>query len=125
METGVIVLAHGSKRQETKETFQKILDMLKAKGDFAIVEEAYLQFCKPDLEDAISKLVNQGIFHIVVVPYFLFKGLHNTEDIPAELAEMRKIYPQLEISFGEPLGADPRLADILVERIKEVNSWNS
>lgn len=123
MQTGVIILAHGSKREETKETLHEIVNMVKIEGGFDVVEEAYLQFCSPTLADAVKKVVEQSIKQIVIVPYFLFKGIHNTEDIPGEIERLKAEYDGLEIIFGQPLGTDKRLAQILVERVREVSPW--
>jgi len=41
------------------------------------------------------------------------------EDIPAELEGFKKQYPKVTITMGKTLGADKRLADIIVDRVKE------
>ena len=124
MKPALIILAHGSKREETKQTLAEISAMVKAKGDYSIIEETYLQFCKPTLNDAVAKLTSQGITKIVIVPYFLFKGIHNTEDIPEELNKIKAENPGLEIFFAEPLGIDERLAQIVLERAQEASQWS-
>ncbi|MFQ9617091.1 MAG: sirohydrochlorin chelatase, partial [Clostridium butyricum] len=55
-----------------------------------------------------------------VVPYFLFSGVHIREDIPKEIEEYIADKPGIKISMGNTLGEDPRLADVLADRIKEV-----
>lgn len=124
MTTGLIILAHGSKRVETKQTLAEIVELIKQKGSFKAIEEAYLQFCDPTLEDAVKKHAQKGIKNIVIMPYFLFKGIHNTEDIPNEIARLQEIYPETEITLTEPLGVDERLAQIVIDRVKEVPGWN-
>ena len=124
MKTGIIILAHGSKRQETKETLAGIVELVKTQGGFTDIKEAYLQFNTPTLAETVESFVAQGIMKIVIAPYFLFKGVHNTEDIPNEIAELKEKHPGLEIVLAEPLGVDKRLAEILIDRIGEVSPWN-
>lgn len=124
MKTALIVLAHGSKRNETKETLADIVHLIKEQANYDVVEEAFLQFNEPTLQDAVDKLAAQAVTRVVVAPYFLFKGVHNTEDIPNELALMKEKYSHMEFRFAEPLGVDERLAQILIERAQEVANWN-
>jgi sirohydrochlorin ferrochelatase len=50
---------------------------------------------------------------------FLANGMHIQSDIPEEIEVLRKKYPDVSITMTAHIGADPRIADILVERIKE------
>ena len=63
---------------------------------------------------------NPGIKEIVVVPFFLFEGIHIREDIPEKIEGLEKKYPDVIFKFGKPIGADPMLAEILVKRAEEI-----
>lgn len=117
---GVLILAHGSREKETEETLTSILAMLKTKLGMEHIEKAFLQFSECNLECGLKKLVDQGIKDIKVIPYFLFEGVHIKEDIPKELADFTKNYPEVQITFGKTLGSDARLAEILADRVKEL-----
>lgn len=117
---GILILAHGSREKETEETLRKITEMTRAKLPDTIIETAYLQFSDVNLEKGIDKLIEQNVTDIRVVPYFLFSGVHIREDIPKEIEEYIADKPGIKISMGNTLGEDPRLADVLVDRIKEV-----
>lgn len=123
--TGVLILAHGSRRNETENTLLKIIDMVKAelRADLntTLIEYAFLQFSKNNLETALNKLVDHGVTEIKIIPYFLFNGVHILEDIPAEINEFLEAYPEMKISLGQTLGADKRLADIIVDRVREMD----
>lgn len=123
--TGVLILAHGSRRKETENTLLKIIEMVKAelRADLntTLIEYAFLQFSKNNLETALHKLVDQGVTEIKIIPYFLFNGVHILEDIPAEINDFLEAYPEIKISFGQTLGADKRLADIIVDRVREMD----
>ena len=120
--TGVLLLAHGSREGDTEITMGRITAYVKETLGNGMVEEAYLQFREKNLEAGLLSLMSKGADTIRVVPYFLFEGVHIKEDIPAELAEFRKKHPGVEITMGKTLGADRRLADIVADRIRELES---
>lgn len=115
---GVLILAHGSRRKETETTLQKITAMVKEKITIP-TEIAYMEFSDQNIAHGLDQLVNKGIKNIKVVPYFLFSGIHILEDIPKELADYAHKHPEVNITMGNTLGADPRIADILIDRIME------
>jgi len=115
---GVIILAHGSRRQETEKTLESLISKVKAKTGLNEVVPAFLQFSGQNLETAVKMLVSKGIKNIRVVPMFLFDGVHVTMDIPEELEEIRSAYPDISIEMTGHLGDDDRIADIIADRIK-------
>jgi sirohydrochlorin ferrochelatase len=65
-------------------------------------------------------MVKTGVSKIVLVPAFLAPGVHTTQEIP-ELIEVKEKQPNLkelgiELVYGEPIGSDERIADILEEK---------
>lgn len=116
---GILILAHGSRETETESTLKEIVSMLQARNDGYVIETAFLQFSKVKLADGLDKLREQKIQDIIVIPYFLFDGVHIREDIPGEIREYVEEHPEVKISMGKTLGADPRLAAILADRIAE------
>lgn len=116
---GVLILAHGSRERETELTLKKIVEITQSKLEDVIIETAYLQFSEVNLVKGLDNLVAQGIVDIKIVPYFLFAGVHIREGIPKEIEEYLKDKPNIKITMAETLGGDPRMADILVDRIGE------
>ncbi|MDA8210586.1 MAG: CbiX/SirB N-terminal domain-containing protein [Clostridia bacterium] len=125
MKNGIVVLGHGSKTvvDEANLALFGVVDLVKNKLNTSLVEAAFMmrESGKQTLQQAIDKLVEQGANRIVVAPWFLTNGLHIQQDIPEELAEARKRHGELvEIAFARHLGPDPRIVDVLVDRIGEV-----
>lgn len=116
---GVLILAHGSREDETEKTMGKIEEMVKNKLPGTCIETAYLQFRGTDLSAGLTSLVEKGTDEICVVPYFLFEGVHIRRDIPEEIEEFLKTGSKVKITLGKTLGADPRLADVLADRIEQ------
>ena len=115
---GVLILAHGSRVEATKKTNNEVVDMVRSKISDMPIQIAYMEFCEENIEHGIKTLVDKGVTEIKAVPYFLFEGIHIKEDIPNEIGEILKDYPNVKLEMGHTLGVDERLADILVDRIK-------
>ncbi|WMJ22041.1 CbiX/SirB N-terminal domain-containing protein [Paludicola sp. MB14-C6] len=113
---GILIIAHGSREKQTEETFLKMVSMIKEKVNMP-VEYAYMEFSPKNIECGLNALVEQGINDIKVVPYFLFSGIHIREDIPQEINEFVEKNANVTITMGDTLGADPRIADVLADRI--------
>ncbi|PRX29841.1 CbiX protein [Orenia metallireducens] len=120
MKTGVIILGHGSRTVEANQVFDSIVEMVKEEIDYEIVEKASMELAKPSLAQSIEKVVKAGVKKVIVVPLFLFPGIHIQEDIPKLIKLEQKKYPEVEFIFGRNIGADQKIAELMVERVKEV-----
>lgn len=124
MKRGIVILAHGSRAEvpEANQILLQMVEMVKTKTNGENVRPAYMNSRSPGphLAQAVAALVAEGYREIIIAPWFLTNGLHIQQDIPEILAELRVSYPQIKIELARPLGADSRLADILLDRIREV-----
>lgn len=115
---GVLILAHGSRVKSTKDTINTVVDMVKNEIKEIPIEIAYMELCEETIEKGIEALVKKGVSDIKVVPYFLFEGIHIREDIPNEIAKILQNYDgNVKVTMENTLGADSRLAEILIDRI--------
>lgn len=121
MKTAVVLLSHGSRLPEAKATLEAYQGMVKNTGLFTIVEAASLQFNQPDLPASLAAVVGMGAERIIVMPLFLYQGMHMQHDIPELLEEERKKYPGVEIVLAGNIGADERVGQIILDRIREVS----
>ncbi|MEN3203271.1 MAG: CbiX/SirB N-terminal domain-containing protein [Atribacterota bacterium] len=113
----LIIVAHGSRREDSHEVMERIRQDVASQVPYH-VRLGYLQLQHPRLEEVIASLWQEGIRKIVVVPAFLSYGAHVVEDIPAILQAMVHRYPGVEFFLAEPLGYDPRLAAVLLDRVQ-------
>lgn len=116
---GVLIIAHGSRRESTTKTMESIADMVRGQLLGCPVEAAYMEFNDKSISAAMESLVAQGVNEIVAAPYFLFEGVHIREDIPKALEDFCGGHPGVSVTLCGTLGTDPRLADILTQRIRE------
>jgi sirohydrochlorin ferrochelatase len=118
MNSEIIILGHGSRRAEANqgllEVAQKVSHIL---GQ--TVTPAYMAHDHPSLPEAVQAKILAGALKIVVMPLFLFRGIHVTVDIHEELREIREQHSNVEIVFTKELGADDGIAKLAAQRIKE------
>jgi precorrin-8X/cobalt-precorrin-8 methylmutase len=119
MKTGIIVLAHGSKVKSGNEGLFKVVEMLRAMNKWDIVDACFLQLAKPGFSEAVKNIVEKGVEKIVVMPLLLFSGSHVIKDIPNEIEDEKRKYPEVEFYYAKSLGADERIAQIASDRIDE------
>lgn len=114
---GTIILAHGSKREETEAILNSLVEKVKRKTGIDLIYPAFLQFSRQDMGVAVEALANKGAKSIKVVPMFIFDGVHVTEDIPKEVEELNAKYPGISIKMSRHIGDDDKLADIIIDRM--------
>lgn len=119
-ETGLVLIGHGSKLPHNRENLEKIADMLRKRASFKIVDVAFMVRNTPTIPEAIDAMAKKGVTRIILIPAFLAPGVHTTQEIP-ELIGMKDEELQLsekgiKIIYGEPLGPDERIADIIEEK---------
>ncbi len=125
---GIILVGHGSELSSYKETIEKLGTIIRQRSVFRIVGCGFMEKNSPSIEDAVSSAVEEGVEKLVVVPVLLAQSQHTTEDIPrilglpngqTERTFLGKEGDKVEIIYCKPIGADARLADIILDRAAE------
>ncbi len=125
MDKGTIVLlGHGSRRVEANAVLVGMAEIVKHKFPYEDVGYAFLEFAEPNIRDFLEECVSSGSRLIYVIPYFLYAGNHVHRDIPKILRSFSARYEHLGvvIKYGDYLGIDERLGDLVVERITAVKA---
>ncbi|MBI2875512.1 MAG: precorrin-8X methylmutase [Candidatus Tectomicrobia bacterium] len=117
--TALLLLGHGSKVKEANRALYEIATGVRERGEFPVVEVAFLQLTEPLLEEGLARCVAQGAGRILLMPYFLYLGAHVGSDIPQTLAEARQRYPGVEIVQTNHLGVHPKLVEVVLDRVAE------
>ena len=116
MKQAMLVMVHGSPRPVANGDMFAVVDVVRARGVFPIVEVGFMECNEPSIPDAIATIVQGGAERVVAVPYFLHTGNHVTDDLPNLLEEAQAQYPHVEFVMGDYLGHDPILAEVIAER---------
>ena len=112
----LLLVAHGSRKRVSNDEIRDLTRRLAqdVTHGFDQVECAFLEFTEPSITEGISICSRKGATHITVLPYFLSSGHHVTVDIPAELENVKKINPQVQLQMAPYLGAAKEIGEILV-----------
>lgn len=120
MEKGLLVVGHGSRSLDAQDTFEEMVKKVREKVSYKIVEGAHMEICEPNIPTVVEKMVEKGTKEILIVPYFLYSGIHIKEDIPEIIEDLEKKYRDVIFKLGEPIGTEPLLADIIAKRAEEI-----
>ncbi len=116
----IILIGHGSPLKDAN-TLELVGGLLHNKihpgCHNGCVRVAYLQFTNPGIMETIQECIQDGAGRVVLHPYFLCAGMHVTRDIPEIINEARRLYPQVEFIYTEPLGVHGKLIQVVAERI--------
>jgi sirohydrochlorin ferrochelatase len=117
MSMAILLMGHGSRIPEANSALNAIAEMVRVQTGCEIVEVSFREQHAPNIQEGIDRCVERGATRILLYPYFLFPGAHVLEDLPAEMAQAARRYPDLQMILGEPLGVHPKLGEIVCERI--------
>ena len=115
---GIILVDHGSKRDEANALLEDVAQLFRGVSGAAIVEIAHMELAEPTIAQAFARCVAQGARRVVVHPYFLAPGRHSTSDIPRLVDEAAAQHPGVPATVTAPLGLDPRMTEIIADRIE-------
>jgi sirohydrochlorin ferrochelatase len=120
MQTGIIIVDHGSRREESNQMLEEIASLFQKRFAemYEIVEPAHMELAEPSIASAYARCAQRGATRIIVCPFFLGPGKHWTQDIPRLTAEAAQQFPQTQYHVTRTLGIDDLILDLLEKRIR-------
>jgi sirohydrochlorin ferrochelatase len=122
MKEALLVMVHGSPRPVANEDVYAVLDIVRERGVYPIVEVGFMECNEPAIPAAIDSCVAQGAGRVIAVPYFLHTGNHVAEDLPNLLEEAQARHAEVEFLMGDYIGHDALIADVIRDRVMEAAS---
>ena len=118
MENGIIIVDHGSRREESNQMLEQLAELFseRFRQRFSIVEPAHMELAEPSIASAYARCVERGAQRMVVVPFFLGPGKHWTQDIPRLTAQAAERFPGTLYHVSPTLGIDDLILDLLAKR---------
>ncbi|MCS1408456.1 MAG: hypothetical protein M2R45_01631 [Verrucomicrobia subdivision 3 bacterium] len=135
--TSLFVAGHGTGNNEnSRAIIEKQVQQLQSTGRYRDVHAIFMGE-EPRIGDCYALAQSK---HVVVVPFFISDGLHSFEDIPVLLGEPGRVVAQ-RLQDGKPtwrnpterhgklvwyaksIGLDPRIPDVIMERVRESVAW--
>jgi sirohydrochlorin cobaltochelatase len=129
----LFITGHGTdKNENSRRAIERQVELIQAMKIYASVRAIFLEE-GPHIDECYSLAQTKNM---IVVPFFISDGLHTQEDIPVLLGEAKRTVAQ-RLAAGQPawrnptekngklvwyspaVGTEPRLADVILDRVKE------
>jgi cobalt/nickel transport system ATP-binding protein len=120
----VVLVGRGSSDPDANSDLYKVARLLWNSRDTVTVEAAFVSLAPPAVAAALERCRRLGATHIAVVPYFLFTGVL-VDRIADQARAWAQDNPEIQVAVGEHLGADRRIARLLLDRYQEALSGDA
>ncbi|WP_052851197.1 sirohydrochlorin chelatase [Streptomyces avicenniae] len=118
----LLVVAHGSRDPRHGATVTALTARVRSLAPGLTVATGFLDFTRPDVEEALTRLYADGERDVVAVPLLLRRAYHARADVPAVLSCVLRGLPGLAVRQADVLGPDPLLYDALDRRLAEAGA---
>jgi sirohydrochlorin cobaltochelatase len=119
MEEAILFVGHGSRDPEGTAEFERMVEMFRARQRGQIVEYGFLEFARPVIGDGIARCVERGARAITVLPGMLMAAGHAKNDIPSEIHDARRRFPDIVFRYGRHLHLHANIIELCRRRIEE------
>jgi cobalt/nickel transport system ATP-binding protein len=116
--TAAVVVSRGSTDPDANADLYKVARLLWDGRGLDMVEPAFVSLAAPSVPEALDRCRLLGAERIAVIPYFLFTGIL-VDRIADQTQAWADQHPDIDVRMGPELGADPRLAELVLERYRE------
>ena len=119
MTTALLLIAHGSRREEANADLRRLAEALRQRGPYPIVVFSYLELAEPTIDSAARQCVEEGAHQVLMLPYFLSAGMHVTRDLQAARDRLCDKYASVRFELCEPVGLHPMMVEIVLDRARQ------
>jgi sirohydrochlorin cobaltochelatase len=116
--TIAVIVGRGSSDPDANGEFYKLARLLSEGRGFAGVLPCFIGITTPLVADALEMAARSRPARLLVIPYFLFDG-RLVAKLEAEVGDFARRYPWIQTSLARHLGPDPRLVDVIEDRLEE------
>lgn len=126
---GILVISHGSRESGwVKQVDEAVREVKALLPESLPIEAAYLELVEGRLiQDGIDRLEAAGVTDLLAIPLFISSGSTHVNEIgwalgayaePALDTDLTRFrIRQAALTYGQPIGADPEITEVLVERL--------
>jgi sirohydrochlorin ferrochelatase len=119
MQPALFLAGHGSRDPEGTQEFLRLVDLSRTQEPGRIIECGFLEFARPVIADGIERCVTRGAETIAVLPGMLMAAGHAKNDIPSEIHEARRRYPNVRFHYGRHLHLHAKILELCCLRLEE------
>jgi precorrin-8X/cobalt-precorrin-8 methylmutase len=124
-EYGMVVAAHGSRDPDALREVESLIALIKKREPGRTIAHGFLEFARPTLDEAVRAVIESGVKRVIMLPALLLAATHAKNDMPGELALLRRQFPGVEFHFGAPTDLHPLLLRLAQQRIVEAEALAS
>ncbi len=114
----ILIIGHGSSDRRAHDAF--VFTVNKIIPSYRNVQYCFLELDEPNIDEGVRLLLKNKPKKIIVVPYFLHKGIHIKQDVLEDLNKALKKYGFSDVFITEHFGVDEKLVDLILDRAAEV-----
>ncbi|KAG2426636.1 hypothetical protein HXX76_012950 [Chlamydomonas incerta] len=114
---GVVIVDHGSRKRASNDMLHEFGALYGQLTGTGLVEVAHMEIAEPTIAQALGRCVERGATTVVIAPYFLSRGRHIQEDIPALVRKAQAEHPGLKCIIADPIGIDPLMVQLISNRV--------
>lgn len=115
--TGIVLLSHGSHSLDQQRQMEIIRKEISFRFPHQLVRSASLLQGKETIFSVLEELNGLEVQQILVVPCFLFDGIHTQKNIPELIRSFCSCHNSVSITICDILGKDPQIVDIISHQI--------
>lgn len=115
----ILYICHGSRVKKGQQAALAFIEKTMETEAAPIQEACFLELADPSIAEGVARCVERGATEIIAIPFLLLRAGHANVDIPTELQDVMTSYPNIPVYYGDPIGVDERMVDVLIERLYE------
>ncbi len=115
----LLIVAHGSRRKDSNDEVRRLAERINENSGpaFHLVACSFLEISSPQVDSAVSDLIDNGATDITILPYFLAAGTHVATGIPRAVEEEKNKYPNIHFEILPHLGALQGISTLVLNHI--------
>ncbi|HEY6536288.1 MAG TPA: CbiX/SirB N-terminal domain-containing protein [Candidatus Nitrosocosmicus sp.] len=116
----ILLIGHGSSDKRARDAFLYTVRGLQT--FFKNVNFCFLELEPPDIDEGVKNCLKSNPANIIVVPYFLHKGIHIQRDILIDLDKALKKYNFSNVFICDHIGVDYLMIDLVISLAKDAEN---
>jgi sirohydrochlorin ferrochelatase len=113
----LLLIGHGSSDRRARDAFMYTVKSLETL--YPNVRFCFLELEPPNIDEGYKNCISLDPEYIIVVPYFLHKGIHIQRDILIDLNKASEKYGPRNIFISSHIGVNNSIVDLVIQLSKE------
>jgi len=123
-QTALVLVGRGTSDPDANGDFYKMARLIGERRKYSMVAPCFSGVRRPLFSETLELSARSRPQRLLVVPYLLFTG-RIIEKLRTQVQEFSRSYPWIKTELASPLGADPKLFQVIDERIREAMNGQS